>query len=879
MSAARPREPGRRGLSLRATLLLVGLGVLLYVAAITLTLVAAIAPAADRLGRGRAEIAAVAAAFRRFDEGVGDAAQALHDLLLRSRTEGATPDTILTRPLLARLRELTDGMWTARHLRDLPGAPPEHRAAIARVLDDERTSLALLVEAHAELELGEPAGGLAILRDVERARRRSTDHLDDLLSTVTGTVVEREAELAAVVDALRRDMVIWTVLGVALFLGSAWAVHRRLYRPLGVLRQGLHRVAAGDLDVTLDIQRQDELGYLQQHFNEMTGVLRARASEDQRRTRTLSERLGRVLEQSSDEIYVFDADTLRYLSVNHGAERNLGYSAHELLTRTPVDLLPEFDMAAFRALLEPLRASATERVRVSAVHRRADGTRYPVDLRIQLSQAETPSVFYAIAHDRSEQARLRAERDHIFDLSADLMTVADVRGKVTSVNPAWARTLGLEEPGASQQSLLDLVHADDRALVERQLAELFDGVPVRDTTVRMQQADGAYRWISWNMDLGPGGLCYAVGRDVTEQRRAHERQAVLQAAVERAAREWTVTFDALHDPVVMVDREGAVVRANAAAARLAGVDQRELPGRPLAELSASDLWPHAAALVRQAQESRDPIGAQVQDASGERSWNVQLSPLSSAEAGRGSAIVIAHDVTAVVRLRDAARRNEAMAAVGALVAGVAHEVRNPLFSMTATLDAFEARAGGRSPSPHLTVLRTQLERLQQLMRELLEYGKPPQLVLAATDLRETLRQATQECEPLAAQHDVGLECTAPDGLPSVQGDQPRLVQVFVNLLANAIQHCPRGATVRITACTQHAHGRSWLLTRVEDEGPGFQAQDLTRVFEPFFTRRRGGTGLGLALVQRITEQHGGQVFAANREARGAVVTVYLPYGA
>jgi signal transduction histidine kinase len=218
-----------------------------------------------------------------------------------------------------------------------------------------------------------------------------------------------------------------------------------------------------------------------------------------------------------------------------------------------------------------------------------------------------------------------------------------------------------------------------------------------------------------------------------------------------------------------------------------------------------------------------------------------------------------------------------MAAVGALVAGVAHEVRNPLFSMTATLDAFEARAGGQTSGPHLSVLRAQLERLQQLMRELLEYGKPPQLVLAATDLRETLRQATEECEPLAAQHGVRLQWTAPDELPHLHGDQPRLVQVFVNLVANAVQHCPRGATVQITASDVRENGRSWLVTRVEDEGSGFQAQDLTRVFEPFFTRRRGGTGLGLALVQRITEQHGGQVFAANREGRGAVVTVHLPY--
>ena len=230
------------------------------------------------------------------------------------------------------------------------------------------------------------------------------------------------------------------------------------------------------------------------------------------------------------------------------------------------------------------------------------------------------------------------------------------------------------------------------------------------------------------------------------------------------------------------------------------------------------------------------------------------------------------------RLQTSLRRSETMAAMGSLVAGVAHEVRNPLFGLSSVLDAMDARFADRQEYRRYTgVLREEVDRLNDLMRELLEYGKPTSGDLAPGPLEEVVADAVRVCAPMAEQSRVEIANRALGGFAPVRMDRTRLVQVFQNLLENAIQHSPDGGTVTVEAREVRRNGRVWLECAVKDAGPGLAAEDLQRMFEPFFTRRRAGTGLGLSIVQRIVEEHGGEVTAGNGPRGGAVLTVTLPY--
>lgn len=232
------------------------------------------------------------------------------------------------------------------------------------------------------------------------------------------------------------------------------------------------------------------------------------------------------------------------------------------------------------------------------------------------------------------------------------------------------------------------------------------------------------------------------------------------------------------------------------------------------------------------------------------------------------------------RLQTSLRRSEVMSAMGSLVAGVAHEVRNPLFGISSTLDALEARLGAHQETrPHIGILRDEVDRLNRLMQDLLNYGRPRGAARAPDPIATAIAEAIQACSALARGCGVEIESRVSDSGVSVSMDRAAMVQALENLLENAIRHCPSGGAVAVETEVTHHEGRAWVDCAVKDTGPGFREEDLARVFEPFFTRRRGGTGLGLSIVQRIVEEHGGRVCAANGREGGAVVTVSLPLAA
>ena len=361
-----------------------------------------------------------------------------------------------------------------------------------------------------------------------------------------------------------------------------------------------------------------------------------------------------------------------------------------------------------------------------------------------------------------------------------------------------------------------------------------------------------------------------------EQRTAALRQS--ETALATAAADWRRTFDAIDSPVMILDLEGRLVRGNATVHALLGAPEASLDGRPLSSLGQTEPWQTAARLASDVGQAREPRWAEAVDAQTGRSWDVAAYMVDRRrESGAGRIIVVAKDTTRLLELRETLRREENMAAMGALVAGVAHEVRNPLFAISSTLDAFEARFG-QTPGleKYFPVLRLETDRLSRLMRDLLEYGRPPRMETTRAALAEVVAEAVRACDAEARGNGVAISVEMPPGLPDVVVDPERMAQVFQNVVHNAVMHTPREGRVSVEAAVREAHGRRWIECAVRDGGPGFRSTDLPHVFRPLFTRRPGGTGLGLAIAQRIVEMHGGAMRAANGPQGGAVVTVRLP---
>jgi PAS domain S-box-containing protein len=365
--------------------------------------------------------------------------------------------------------------------------------------------------------------------------------------------------------------------------------------------------------------------------------------------------------------------------------------------------------------------------------------------------------------------------------------------------------------------------------------------------------------------------------DVTERKLLDEKQQRLHTSLQHSAAEWRQTFNAMEFPVLIVDLAGAIKRSNLAAEQIAGITAEELVDRLVGELGDNQPWKKAAELIDLFRENPAPVSAEVKDAVSGKTWAITLYQINEFGSVRERVILVAQDISKRAELEASLRQSEMMSLLGSLVAGVAHEVRNPLFGISSILDAFETRFSDRTEYLRYTnVLRDEVGRLTVLMEELLEYGKPFRGELFLVPMEEMIARSIRACLPAAGVAQVKLESDVAATLPKIRIDRRRLSKVFVNLIENAIQHSPQGSVVTVEARRVIDGGHDWVQCAIKDSGAGILEQDIPKIFEPFFSKRRGGTGLGLAIAHRIMQEHGGKLIAGNNPNGGACMIARFP---
>jgi len=237
------------------------------------------------------------------------------------------------------------------------------------------------------------------------------------------------------------------------------------------------------------------------------------------------------------------------------------------------------------------------------------------------------------------------------------------------------------------------------------------------------------------------------------------------------------------------------------------------------------------------------------------------------------AVVTLEDVSEIKALTDQLIRADRLAAMGELTAGVAHEVRNPLGVIRASVQLLEdSRGDPVRTSEAAEVIKQEIDRLDRVIKALLDFGRPSKPTMVRTDLNEVLNDVVLFTNRFAKQSDVVIEERLQDDLLPVRGDPDQLKQVFLNLVTNAVQAMERtGGTIIIET---HDAGE-YVEVSVCDDGPGISQGDLSKVFDPFFTKRAEGTGLGLTIVHRIIDEHEGHIEVDSRPS-GTVFRVTLP---
>ena len=365
--------------------------------------------------------------------------------------------------------------------------------------------------------------------------------------------------------------------------------------------------------------------------------------------------------------------------------------------------------------------------------------------------------------------------------------------------------------------------------------------------------------------------------DVTERKLLDEKQQRLHTSLQQSAMEWRQTFNAIDFPVLIVDLSGNIKRSNLAAEHIVGIEAEQILGKTIGQLGEHQPWKKAEEMLASLREYPASQAEEIKDEGTGKTWAITLYHINEFGSFGERAILIAQDITKRAELEASLRQSEMMSLLGSLVAGVAHEVRNPLFGISSILDAFETRFSDRTEYLRYTnVLRDEIGRLTILMEELLEYGKPFRGELYLVSMEEMIARSVRACMPAADVAQVNLESNVEDELPKIRIDRRRLSKVFVNLIENAIQHSPQNGAVTIEARRINDGKNEWVQCAIKDSGAGISAEDLTKIFEPFFSKRRGGTGLGLAIAQRIMQEHGGKLIAGNNPEGGACMIARFP---
>ena len=259
-------------------------------------------------------------------------------------------------------------------------------------------------------------------------------------------------------------------------------------------------------------------------------------------------------------------------------------------------------------------------------------------------------------------------------------------------------------------------------------------------------------------------------------------------------------------------------------------------------------------------------------------FGVTISPMFDEQKQQHGAICLFTDLTAVKDLEEQLRLKESLATVGELTAGIAHEFRNGLATILGYSKLFDLKALPESYRAYVEGIRAETESLSQIVTNFLNFARPAQLTLTPVDLKAICERAADEIRADARALGGRVDVDGEFGI--LEGDEVLLRQAFSNLLRNALEACaaaPGGPHVVI----QSEYDRAGKVTRVavNDNGPGIAPVDRERVFRPFFTSKRSGTGLGLALVQKIIVFHNGRIVIGKSASGGASLQVSLPSSA
>jgi two-component system NtrC family sensor kinase len=450
------------------------------------------------------------------------------------------------------------------------------------------------------------------------------------------------------------------------------------------------------------------------------------------------------------------------------------------------------------------------------------------------------------------------------------------QGALLDANPALVRILGYatkDELLALDPTKLNVDPAEEPVL--GRAPDDRGGVRAREIMLRKKDGTAAVFLESsravWDAS---GKLIRYQGTlvDVTERRKL-ERQLLQQEEFRRRL------LESFPDLIVVVDLQERYTFVSARVRDLLGCQPEDLLGKKISEVQGYD--PELVALYHDVASSNRNFGSaeygtRHRDGSG-RTMRASASQFFDADSKLAGVIISVHDITTEKKFEQQIVQSERLAAMGAMIGGVAHELNNPLTSILGVSELLQDSQTTDAAQKQIAILQQQARRAAEIVHNLTYFSRPPTPGQTRVNLAEVVERTLNLHAYSLRKNNITVDFLREPGLPYVQGDPHQMMQVFLNLILNAEQAI-REARDRGTLRIRLGKTGESVWASFLDDGPGIPSDILASIFDPFYTTKRPGrgTGLGLSICKSVMKEHNGTIEAANAPGGGAVFTVTLP---
>jgi PAS domain S-box-containing protein len=483
-----------------------------------------------------------------------------------------------------------------------------------------------------------------------------------------------------------------------------------------------------------------------------------------------------------------------------------------------------------------------------------------------------------LGRDVTEQREKEMRFTELFETLQEGVYFSTPEGHLLDANPALVGMLGYAEKGdllATQPAALNF---DPGQPVLGRAVDDRGGIRTREIKLRRKDGTAAVFLDSsravWDTS---GNIIRYQGTlvDITEKRKM-EQQLAQQEEFRRRL------LESFPDLILVVDLEERYTFVSARARDLLGYQPQEMLGKKISELA--DHSPELAALYHEVVSGKEAFasaeyGARHRDGTW-RTMRAAGSRLVDADGKTSGVIISVRDITVERKLEQQVVQSERLAAMGAMIGGVAHELNNPLTSIMGVSELLQDTETNETSRKQLAMLQQQARRAAEIVQNLTYFSRPPAPGKSRINLTEVVERTLNLHAYSLRKNNITVDFLKEAGVPYALGDPHQLMQVFLNLIVNAEQAI-REARDKGTLRIRLGKGDNSVWVSFHDDGPGIPKENLASIFDPFYTTKRPGrgTGLGLSICKSVMKEHNGSVEATNSPEGGSIFTVTLPISA